>query len=123
MINFIRFLINIFDFFTQKKIFDVIHKELESKLPVFVDVGSHMGEYIIQLLKRFNVEKIYAFEPSPTIFKKLSKNVRKVRNVGNNRNVRNDRNVTNFRMIFKATITILAIRLIWHALKENGLFL
>ena len=72
MTNFIRFLINIFDFFTQKKIFDVIHKELGSKLPVFVDVGSHMGEYIIQLLKRFNVEKIYAFEPSPTIFKKLS---------------------------------------------------
>ena len=81
MTNFIRFLINIFDFFTQKKIFGVIHKELGSKLPVFVDVGSHMGEYIIQLVKRFNVEKIYAFEPNPTIFKKLSKNVRNKRNI------------------------------------------
>ena len=76
MTNFIRFLINIFDFFTQKKIFDVIHNELGSNLLVFVDVGSHMGEYIIQLLKRFNVQKAYAFEPNPTIFKKLSKNVR-----------------------------------------------
>ena len=81
MTNFIRFLINIFDFFTQKKIFDVIHKELGSKLPVFVDVGSHMGEYIIQLLKRFNVQKIYAFEPNPTIFKKLSKKVRNKKNI------------------------------------------
>ena len=81
MTNFIRFLINIFDFFTQRKIFNVIHKELGSKLSVFVDVGSHMGEYIIQLLKRFNVEKIYAFEPSPTIFKKLGNNVRKVKNI------------------------------------------
>ena len=81
MTNFIRYLINIFDFFTQKKIFNVIHKELGSKLPVFVDVGSHMGEYIIQLLKKFNVEKIYAFEPSPTIFKKLSENVKNIRNI------------------------------------------
>ena len=81
MTNFIRFLINIFDFFTQKKIFDIIHKELGSKLPVFVDVGSHMGEYIIQLLKRFNVQKIYAFEPNPTIFKKLSKKVRNKKNI------------------------------------------
>ena len=81
MTNFIRFLINIFDYFTQKKIFDVIHKELGSKLPVFVDVGSHKGEYITQILKRFNIEKIYAFEPNPTIFKKLSKNVRNIRNI------------------------------------------
>jgi|TARA_Y100000294_G_scaffold174466_1_gene192618 FkbM family methyltransferase len=81
MTNFIRFLINIFDFFTQKKIFDVIHNELGSNLLVFVDVGSHMGEYIIQLLKRFNVQKAYAFEPNPTIFKKLSKNVRNIRNI------------------------------------------
>ena len=81
MTNFIRFLINIFDFFTQKKIFNVIHNELGSNLLVFVDVGSHMGEYIIQLLKKFNVQKIYAFEPNPTIFKKLSKNVRNIRNI------------------------------------------
>ena len=72
MTNFIRFLINIFDFFTQKKIFNVIHKELGSKLPVFVDVGSHMGEYIIQFLKRFmnrfySQYSLYSF-PFPNFF-------------------------------------------------------
>ena len=81
MTNFVRFLINIFDFFTQKKVFDVILNELGSNLLVFVDVGSHRGEYIIQLLKRFNVQKIYAFEPNPTIFKKLSKKVRNKKNI------------------------------------------
>lgn len=42
---------------------------------VFVDVGANYGYY--SMLLRGNFEKIYAFEPIPSIFKELERNLEK----------------------------------------------
>ena len=46
---------------------------------VFVDIGANYGYY--SLLLRGNFEKIYAFEPIPSIFKELESNFEKFDNV------------------------------------------
>jgi len=46
---------------------------------VFVDIGANYGYYSILL--RGNFEKIYAFEPIPSIFKELESNLEKFDNV------------------------------------------
>lgn len=70
----IKFILNIFDFFTQQKILEALSKKFENNsLSVLVDVGSHKGEYINSIKKKFNIQKIYGFEPNPDIFKILKK--------------------------------------------------
>jgi len=46
---------------------------------IFVDIGANYGYY--SLLLRGNFEKIYAFEPIPSIFKELESNFEKFDNV------------------------------------------
>ena len=72
----IKFILNIFDFFTQQKILKVLSKNFENNsLSVLVDVGSHKGEYINSIKKKFNIQKIYGFEPNPDIYKILKKKI------------------------------------------------
>ncbi len=76
MKDIIKFILNIFDFFTQQKILNALSKKFEdNKLSVLVDVGSHKGEYINSIKKQFNINKIYGFEPNPDIFKILKKKI------------------------------------------------
>tara|TARA_Y100001970_G_scaffold257704_1_gene336831 strand:+ start:41 stop:760 length:720 start_codon:yes stop_codon:yes gene_type:complete len=68
----IQKLINFFDFFQQKKIFNILKKKLNGKLIIF-DVGAHHGETIKNFVNNFNIEEIHSFEASNKNFKKLLK--------------------------------------------------
>ena len=48
---------------------------LGKNFSILVDVGSHHGEYILNIKKKFNIKEIYGFEPNPIAFKILKKNV------------------------------------------------
>ena len=72
---FIKTILNIFDFFTQKKIINEIKSVLNNQRSIsLIDVGSHKGEYISSIIKNFNIDKIYGFEPNDEIFKNLIEN-------------------------------------------------
>ena len=72
---FIKTILNIFDFFTQKKIINEIKSALNTQKPIsLIDVGSHKGEYISSIKKNFHIDKIYGFEPNDEIFNNLKKN-------------------------------------------------
>lgn len=73
-INIIRYLINFFDFFQQRKIINFLSKRISNKI-IFFDIGSHHGETIFLFKKNFNIEKFYCFEPSFENFKKLKENL------------------------------------------------
>lgn len=68
----IKLLLNLFDYFTQEKINLIIKKHLNLDYPITViDVGSHKGEYISTIKKRFKINKIYGFEPNHEIYQNL----------------------------------------------------
>lgn len=72
----IKFILNIFDFFTQQKILNALSDKFNyNNFSILVDVGSHKGEYINSIKKKFNIEKIYGFEPNPDIYKILKKKI------------------------------------------------
>ena len=60
----VKFILNIFDYFTEKKIDSVLKKKLGKHLSCLVDVGSHKGEYIknvyhyIILIKYMDLKQI-----------------------------------------------------------------
>ena len=76
MKDLIKFILNIFDFFTQQKILSILSKlNKNNKLQILIDVGSHKGEYIKSINSKFSIEKIFAFEPNPEIYNILEKNI------------------------------------------------
>ena len=73
MKDLVKFILNIFDFFTQQKILKYLVKIFNNKkIFVLIDIGSHKGEYISSLSKVFEIDKIYGFEPNPDVFKILN---------------------------------------------------
>ena len=62
-----------FDFFYKRKIIFGLKKLLGNDLKVIFDVGAHNGEMIEIISDKFNVKKIFAFEPNPNCIKKLKK--------------------------------------------------
>tara|TARA_B100000959_G_scaffold285116_1_gene358792 strand:- start:3553 stop:4269 length:717 start_codon:yes stop_codon:yes gene_type:complete len=74
-INLVRNLVNIFDFFQQKKIIKFFKKNLNKEIVLF-DVGGHFGETIKLFYKNFKIKKIHSFEASPDNFKILLKNLK-----------------------------------------------
>ena len=73
LIKVIRNLLNLLDYFNQKKILSIIKKKTQDKLIIF-DVGAHFGETIGVIKKNFDFKKIYSFEASPINFKILNNN-------------------------------------------------
>ena len=72
----IKIILNIFDFFTQQKILKALSKKFKNNnISVLIDVGSHKGEYINSIKKKFKIQTIYGFEPNPDIFKILKKKI------------------------------------------------
>ena len=70
--------INIFDFYHQKRIINYIKK---LNIKYFIDVGAHYGETIKLFYKNFSIEKIIAFEPSPKNFQKLLEKTKQFKNL------------------------------------------
>ncbi len=77
----VKFLLSIFDKFTENKINKFLKKIFLNEISVLIDVGSHKGEYILNILNNFKVNKIYAFEPTPNIFFILKKKLSKHKNI------------------------------------------
>ncbi len=77
----VKFILNIFDYFTEKKIDSVLKKKLGKHLSCLVDVGSHKGEYIKKCLSLYNIDKIYGFEANPVTFKILLSNCKNKTNI------------------------------------------
>jgi len=73
-IKIIRYIINYFDFFQQKKIINFLSKRISDQI-IFFDIGSHHGETIFLFKKHFNIEQFHCFEPSFENFKKLKENI------------------------------------------------
>ena len=76
LINFIRFTLNIFDKFQQKKIIKFFKKKLSKDLMI-IDVGSHYGETAKLFCKNFKIKKIHCFEASPNNYKILLRNIKR----------------------------------------------
>ena len=75
-INLIRFTLNFFDNFQQKKIINFFKKKLNTDL-IIIDVGSHYGETVKLFFKNFKVKKVHCFEASPNNYEILSKNIKR----------------------------------------------
>ena len=79
--KYIRLLLSIFDYFTQKKILSNIKKILNNNIDTVLDVGAHEGEFALSLNKSFNIKKIISFEPNKKIFSKLKNNTKRNSNI------------------------------------------
>ena len=69
------YILKLFDYFHQKKIFNFLKKKNLKNINIFFDVGAHEGESIERFAKNFTIKKIYSFEPSPINFLKLKNKV------------------------------------------------
>ena len=69
------YILKLFDFFYQRKIFNFLKKKNLKKINIFFDIGAHEGESIEIFSKNFTISKIYSFEPSPINFLKLKNKV------------------------------------------------
>ena len=69
------YILKLFDYFHQKKIFNFLKKKNLKNIDVFFDIGAHEGESIERFSKNFTINKIYSFEPSPINFLKLKNKV------------------------------------------------
>ena len=76
LVKLIRFILNFFDNFQQKKIIYFLKKKLNQDL-IIIDVGSHYGETVKLFCKNFKIKKIHCFEASPNNFKILLKKIKK----------------------------------------------
>ena len=77
-------ILNIFDFFHQRRIIKFLHKKGFKDFNIVLDVGAHKGESINLFLNNFRVMTIYSFEASPITFKILSDKIDYFRNAGQN---------------------------------------
>ena len=73
-------ILNIFDYFYQKKFINFLKKRNIDNFDVFLDIGAHKGESINLFASNFDINKIYSFEPNPISFEILSKNIKKIKN-------------------------------------------
>ena len=58
--------------------FDQIYKKIKSN-PIIFDIGANQGQSIERFKKIFNNPIIHAFEPVDFEFKKLEKNIQKIK--------------------------------------------
>jgi len=75
-----KLILGFFDKFTQDKVFKFIKTVSSNKINTLFDIGSHKGEYIINISKSFSINKIFGFEPNPRSYEKLLKNIKKMNN-------------------------------------------
>ena len=74
MIRLIKFILSLFDYFTEKKILTQLKENFKEKKTISViDIGAHKGEFISGINKNFVINKAYCFEPNPNIFQILQK--------------------------------------------------
>ena len=70
----VRYLLNFFDYFQQKKIYKFLRKKIKGK-SIFFDVGTHHGETILNFFNYFDVDQIHSFEASRKNFEYLKNKI------------------------------------------------
>ena len=79
--NFIIYLLSLFDRYNQKKILNYF-KSKNLQYGIFFDVGAHKGETLKLFSNNFNIREFYCFEPSPINFEYLKKkNFKNIKNI------------------------------------------
>ena len=78
-IKFVRYILNFFDFFFQKKIINFFRRKLNNKKIIFFDVGSHFGETVNLFNKYLGIKEFHCFEASQKNFNILSNKLIKFR--------------------------------------------
>ncbi|OUW38399.1 MAG: hypothetical protein CBD44_01125 [Flavobacteriaceae bacterium TMED184] len=64
-----------------KKEIEFVSKFINEKPKIIIDVGAHEGKYSEELLKNFDIEKLYLFEPSKHSFGELVKKFQNNKNI------------------------------------------
>ena len=75
----LNFLIKIIDFNYQRKKNIFLKKKFLNRIDIFFDIGAQHGDSIKDLLKKFQISQIYAFEPSQSNFNKLNTQIKKIK--------------------------------------------
>ncbi len=76
-IKLVRYILNLFDFFFQKKIIHFFNKKLNEKKIIFFDIGSHFGETVDLFGENLNIKEFHCFEASPKNFDILRNKINK----------------------------------------------
>ena len=80
-IKFILKILSFFDYFKKKDVINFFKRNLIGDINNLIDVGAHHGETIMLFNMKFNINNIYAFEPSYKNFKVLEKKTKNIKNV------------------------------------------
>ena len=78
-IKFILKVLSFFDYFKKKTVINFFKKNIKGDINTLIDVGAHHGETIKLFSIKFNINNIYAFEPSYKNFKVLRKKTKNTR--------------------------------------------
>ena len=79
-IKFILQILSFFDYFKKKDVVNYFKKNTIGNINNLIDVGAHHGETIKLFNVKFNINNIYAFEPSYKNFKILEKKTKNIKN-------------------------------------------
>ena len=79
-IKFILQILSFFDYFKKKDVISFFRKNIIGNINNLIDVGAHHGETIKLFNEKFNINNIYAFEPSYKNFKILEKKTKNIKN-------------------------------------------
>ena len=80
-INFLHFIISIFDKPNKIKIINFFKSKFNKNISVLIDVGAHKGETVFLFNKIFNIKSIISFEPNPKNYSQIMKKCEKVNNL------------------------------------------
>tara|TARA_Y100000768_G_C23827026_1_gene609432 strand:+ start:55 stop:780 length:726 start_codon:yes stop_codon:yes gene_type:complete len=80
-------ILNIFDFYYQKKLFSFLKSRGYKNFDVLFDIGAHHGESIKRFSNNFKIKNIYSFEASDKNFSILQKNLIYFKKKFNNTNI------------------------------------
>ena len=75
-ISFIVKILSFFDYFKKKYVINFFKENINRDINNLIDVGAHHGETIKLFNKKFNINNIYAFEPSYRNFTILKKKLK-----------------------------------------------
>ena len=78
-IKFILKILSFFDYFKKKDVINFFKRNLMGDINNLIDVGAHHGETVRLFNIKFNINNIYAFEPSYKNFKVLKEKIKNIK--------------------------------------------
>ena len=75
LVKIFSLLTSIVDYRNKKKIIFFFKKRFKNNYLDIIDIGAHKGETIDLLIKNFNINKIYSFEPNSNLYLNLTEKI------------------------------------------------